>query len=74
MSDHSTTDQSSECLHLGVVKDTAEWQATIQTVVRNVVSIDFCLTCSFDMDAAYTGEATGFVVDAENGWAVSATC
>jgi hypothetical protein len=47
--------------------DTAEWQATIQKVVRNVVSIRFCLTCSFDTDAAMTSEATGFVVDSERG-------
>jgi hypothetical protein len=49
--------------------DTAEWQATIQNVVRNVVSIRFCQTCSFDTDPALTSEATGFVVDAERGLA-----
>lgn len=48
--------------------DTAEWQATIQSVVRNVVSIRFCQTCSFDTDPALTSEATGFVVDAEKGY------
>ena len=48
--------------------DSAEWQATIQRVVRNVVSIRFCLTCSFDTDPALTSEATGFVVDAEKGY------
>jgi S1-C subfamily serine protease len=48
--------------------DTAEWQATIEKVVRNVVSIHFCQTCSFDTDAACSSEATGFVVDAENGY------
>ena len=47
--------------------DTAEWQETIQNVVRNVVSIRFCQTCSFDTDPALTSEATGFVVDAERG-------
>lgn len=47
--------------------DTDEWQATIQNVVRNVVSIRFCQTCSFDTDPALTSEATGFVVDAERG-------
>lgn len=49
------------------VPDTAEWQATIEKVVRNVVSIRFCQTCSFDTDAACASEATGFVVDAEKG-------
>lgn len=50
--------------------DTAEWQATIENVVRNVVSIRFCQTCSFDTDPALTSEATGFVVDAERGLAI----
>ena len=48
--------------------DTAEWQATIEQVVKNVVSIHFCLTCSFDTEAAISSEATGFVVDAERGY------
>lgn len=48
--------------------DTAEWQATIEKVVRNVVSIHFCQTCSFDTDSAISSEATGFVVDAEKGY------
>ena len=48
--------------------DTAEWQATIEKVVRNVVSIHFCQTCAFDTDPAITSEATGFVVDAERGY------
>ncbi|KAK0629665.1 trypsin-like cysteine/serine peptidase domain-containing protein [Bombardia bombarda] len=53
---------------LPVGPDTAEWQATIENVVRNVVSIRFCQTCSFDTDPALTSEATGFVVDAERGY------
>ena len=48
--------------------DSAEWQATIERVVKNVVSIHFCQTCSFDTDAACSSEATGFVVDAQNGY------
>lgn len=48
--------------------DSAEWQRTIESVVRNVVSIRFCQTCSFDTDSACTSEATGFVVDAEKGY------
>lgn len=47
--------------------DTAEWQATVENVIRNVVSIRFCQTASFDTDPALTSEATGFVVDAERG-------
>lgn len=51
--------------------DTAEWQATVEKVIRNVVSIRFCQTCAFDTDAALTSEATGFVVDAEQGYVIS---
>ncbi|KAG5933926.1 hypothetical protein E4U53_000817, partial [Claviceps sorghi] len=49
-----------------------EWQDTIQKVVRNVVAIRFCQTCSFDTDAALTSEATGFVVDSARGHVVGA--
>ncbi|KAI9677311.1 MAG: hypothetical protein M1829_002654 [Trizodia sp. TS-e1964] len=52
----------------GASADSAEWQATIEEVVRNVVSIRFCQTCSFDTDSALASEATGFVVDAERGY------
>lgn len=50
------------------ITDSVEWQATIENVVRNVVSIHFCQTCSFDTDPAASSEATGFVVDAERGY------
>lgn len=52
----------------GAVHDTAEWQKTIEGVVKSVVSIHFCQTCSFDTDPAIASEATGFVVDAERGY------
>jgi hypothetical protein len=48
--------------------ETAEWQATIEKVVKNVVAIHMCLTCSFDTETATASEATGFVVDAERGY------
>ncbi|KAL8634726.1 MAG: hypothetical protein Q9228_007699, partial [Teloschistes exilis] len=48
--------------------NSVEWQETIEKVVRNVVSIHFCQTCSFDTDSAISSEATGFVVDAERGY------
>jgi S1-C subfamily serine protease len=53
---------------VGAAHDTAEWQKTIEKVVRNVVSIHFCQTHSFDTDSAVSSEATGFVVDAERGY------
>ena len=48
--------------------DSPEWQATIEKVVKNVVSIHFCQTCSFDTDLSMSSQATGFVVDAERGY------
>ncbi|KAF1985448.1 Pro-apoptotic serine protease NMA111 [Aulographum hederae CBS 113979] len=48
--------------------DSAEWQATVERVIKSVVSIHFCQTCSFDTDPALASEATGFVVDAEKGY------
>lgn len=48
--------------------DTAEWQRTIESVVRAAVSIRFCQTCSFDTEPALTSEATGFVVDPVRGY------
>ncbi|KAF2268552.1 Pro-apoptotic serine protease NMA111 [Lojkania enalia] len=61
-------DELSSTHIVGGVHDTAEWQKTIEKVVRNVVSIHFCQTCSFDTDPAVATEATGFVVDAEKGY------
>ena len=51
-----------------VAPDTVEWQATIEAVIKSVVSIRFCQTCPFDTDPAFSSEATGFVVDAEKGY------
>lgn len=54
-------------MYIGTPTSLGEWQDTIQNVVRNVVAIRFCQTCSFDTDPALTSEATGFVVDAKRG-------
>ncbi|ETN41151.1 Pro-apoptotic serine protease [Cyphellophora europaea CBS 101466] len=48
--------------------DSPEWQATIERVIKSVVSIHFCQTCSFDTDLSASSQATGFVVDAERGY------
>lgn len=48
--------------------DSPEWQATIEKVIKSVVSIQFCQTCSFDTDLSLSSQATGFVVDAERGY------
>lgn len=57
-------------IYIGTPGSLGEWQDTIQNVVRNVVAIRFCQTCSFDTDPALTSEATGFVVDSERGYAI----
>lgn len=54
-------------MYIGTPSSLGEWQDTIQKVVRNVVAIRFCQTCSFDTDSALTSEATGFVVDPKRG-------
>lgn len=48
--------------------DSPEWQATIEKVVKCVVSIRFCQTCAFDTELSMDSEATGYVVDAERGY------
>lgn len=63
----ATDEELASVIYPQTAPDTAEWQATIENVVKNVVSIRFCQTCSFDTDAACASEATGFVVDAEKG-------
>jgi pro-apoptotic serine protease NMA111 len=55
-------------LRAAATADSAEWQATVERVIQNVVSIHFCQTCAFDTDSAISSEATGFVVDAARGY------
>ncbi|KAF0318442.1 hypothetical protein GQ607_014360 [Colletotrichum asianum] len=45
-----------------------QWQSSIEKVIRNVVSIRYCHTISFDGEPACSSEATGFVVDAHKGY------
>lgn len=61
-------DDAGSSLPLGTTSDSPEWQATLETVVKSVVSIQFCQTCSFDTDLSMCSQATGFVVDAERGY------
>ncbi|KAI1210914.1 Pro-apoptotic serine protease NMA111 [Annulohypoxylon truncatum] len=68
MEDDMVADEDISILYPQPTTDTTEWQATIEKVVKNVVSIRFCQTCSFDTDVACASEATGFVVDAEKGY------
>ncbi|PIG78992.1 nuclear serine protease HtrA2/Nma111 [Aspergillus arachidicola] len=62
-------DDASRLLPIGPAQaDSPEWQATIEEVVKSVVSIHFCQTCSFDTELSMSSQATGFVVDAERGY------
>lgn len=63
----SDSEEVEELVHAATA-ESAEWQATIEKVVKNVVSIHFCQTASFDTDSAISSEATGFVVDAKRGY------
>ena len=68
-SEYSVLDELPAAAHVAISgQDTVEWQKTIESVVKSVVSIHFCQTCSFDTDPAISSEATGFVVDAEKGY------
>jgi hypothetical protein len=44
-----------------------KWQETLDKAATGVVSVKFCHTRSFDGETAGSSEATGFVVDAEEG-------
>ena len=66
--DSELSDELDAPIYIDTPGSLGEWQDTIQKVVRNVVAIRFCQTCSFDTDAALTSEATGFVVDSERGF------
>lgn len=71
--DHSDlTDDlhSHAAMYIGTPGSLGEWQDTIQKVVRNVVAIRFCQTCSFDTDPAVSSEATGYVVDSQRGFVI----
>ena len=46
----------------------AKWKKTLGKVASGVVSVKFCHTASFDASYAGSSEATGFVVDAKNGY------
>ncbi|QIW96016.1 hypothetical protein AMS68_001534 [Peltaster fructicola] len=69
--DYSCSDASADGgpqFPAATVSETPEWQATIERVVSNVVSIHFCQTAPFDTEPALSSEATGFIVDAKRGY------
>ncbi|KAI8327906.1 trypsin-like cysteine/serine peptidase domain-containing protein [Choanephora cucurbitarum] len=45
----------------------SKWQGTINTVVKAIVSIRFSQVAAFDTEGPETSEASGFIVDAQNG-------
>jgi pro-apoptotic serine protease NMA111 len=64
----ATTEPAQHPTSVAAAGDSPEWQATIERVIKSVVSIHFCQTCSFDTDLSTSSQATGFVVDAERGY------
>lgn len=67
--DVQNEDDASRLLAIGSTQaDSPEWQATIENVVKSVVSIHYCQTCSFDTELSMSSQATGFVVDAQRGY------
>lgn len=49
------------------VMESAEWLRTTERVVQSIVSIQTATVASFDTEEASVSEATGFVVDADQG-------
>lgn len=49
------------------ISENDAWKDTITNVIRSVVSIKLNQCVDFDSERPYTGEATGFIVDAERG-------
>jgi len=47
--------------------DVEAWQKAIEKTVKSVVSVRFSQPYSFDTSLCHTSEATGFVIDSQNG-------
>ncbi len=60
-------DQRLSKIPVGSSYNDAQWQATVDKVVKAVVSIHFMQVEDFDTESAMCSEATGFVVDANMG-------
>ncbi|ODV64407.1 trypsin-like serine protease [Ascoidea rubescens DSM 1968] len=54
-------------LALGGSDQSNRWQKTVETVIKSIVSIHFCQIVSFDSDFRSSSQATGFIIDKENG-------
>jgi S1-C subfamily serine protease len=68
MDPHASNGDLSHNNMAAATQGTVEWQKTIQSVIKSVVSIRFCQPYPFDTGPAISSEATGFVVDAEEGY------
>lgn len=49
-------------------RSASQWRRSLAKVIRSVVNIHFAHVQSFDTDRMHCGQATGFVVDSENGY------
>lgn len=50
------------------LRPASDWKSTLESVIKAVVSIHFGHVDGFDTQKASCGQATGFVVDKENGY------
>lgn len=66
-SDESMDDGAGPIIDIPGASNSSKWSQTITDVIKSVVSIHFTNITNFDTEVCLTSEATGFVVDSENG-------
>lgn len=65
MSNRDDADNAHPTLLYHIPAESPQWRATIETVIKGVVSIHFSRAFSFDTGMAMSSQATGFVVDVQ---------
>ncbi|ORX89660.1 trypsin-like serine protease [Basidiobolus meristosporus CBS 931.73] len=63
----SLTDETSNVAASVSAVQPPQWQATIEKAIKAIVSIRFSQVAAFDTEGPENSEATGFIVDAEQG-------
>lgn len=67
MSEDFDSDSAVQQDFLPINSNSNQWQKTITSVIKCVVSIQFANITNFDTELSLTSEATGFVVDSKRG-------
>ncbi|KAK7684076.1 hypothetical protein QCA50_012718 [Cerrena zonata] len=60
-------DDPQQSFPMAISNNSNQWQQTITSVIKCVVSIQFANITNFDTELCLTSEATGFVVDSKRG-------